>query len=145
MLRMSRSTNRGRTIVLCLGLALGGAGCVTASAARGTEVSDRLFFGQTIPGGDVVRAEDWASFLRDVITPRFPQGLTVWRAEGQWLEQTGTLAREPVVVVEVIHPRNVSIEDAVAFITMEYKRRFRQEAVLRVTTQATMRIYDDDG
>jgi hypothetical protein len=127
--------------------------CVTACAVPrpaphevgvtpASEVSDRLYFGQSIPGGDSVSAEAWTSFLRDVVTPRFPQGLTVWRAEGQWLEQSGVLAREPVVVVEIIHRGGLAVDSALENIVAEYKRRFRQEAVLRVTTPTRMRVYD---
>lgn len=55
--------------------------------AGGTMVADRLFLGRQIPGGGMVSDADWTAFLAEVVTPRFPEGLTVWRAEGQWLDE----------------------------------------------------------
>lgn len=132
-------------IVLCVGA------CTTprerardsTAPVPSAEVSERLYFGQSIPGGSTVSAEEWSTFLREVITVRFPQGLTVWRAEGQWLERTGVLAKEPVVVVEIIHRTGLEVDSALNFIVAEYKRRFRQEAVLRVTSPVRMRVYGE--
>jgi hypothetical protein len=121
-------------------------GCTTLRSAEpapaaGVQVSERLFFGQSIPGGGTVSEQDWTAFLRDVITPRFPQGLTVWKGEGQWLEAAGVLAREPVIVVEIVHAPGADLESALAAIGQEYKRRFQQEAVLRVTATVRQRLY----
>ena len=107
------------------------------------QVSDRLFFGRSVPGGGLVSDEEWTAFLRDVITPRFPQGLTVWNAEGQWLESGGVLAHEAVFVVEIIHPLDANLDGSLEQISQEYKRRFRQEAVLRVTSAVQQRIYEE--
>ena len=126
--------------------AVGTTSCSTLRAAdpapaASVQVSERLFFGQSIPGGGTVSEQDWTAFLRDVITPRFPQGLTVWKGEGQWLEAAGGLAREPVIVVEIVHAPGTDLESALEAISQEYKRRFRQEAVLRVTATVRQRLY----
>jgi hypothetical protein len=115
----------------------------SAPSAAAVQVSERLFFGRSIPGGGLVSDEDWSRFLRDVITPRFPQGWTVWEAEGQWLEAAGVLAREAVIVVEIIHSPGANLESSLEQISQEYKRRFRQEAVLRVTSAVQRRMYDE--
>lgn len=104
-------------------------------------VADRLFFGRAIPGGGLVSEEAWASFLAEVVTPRFSEGLTVWRAEGQWTDPRGQLVRESVQVVEVIHPAGPRADSSLAAIAREYKRRFHQGAVLRVTTPALGHLY----
>ena len=39
-------------------------------------VQDTLYFGTGKPNGVVTR-EEWARFLEAIVTPRFPQGLTV--------------------------------------------------------------------
>jgi hypothetical protein len=113
-----------------------------AAAARADTVADRLFFGRSIPGGGTVTDEEWAAFLRDVVTPRFPGGLSVWRAEGQWLDSRGTLEHEQATVVEVIHPASPAVDAALGEIADEYKRRFRQDAVLRITTPVRVRFYE---
>ena len=105
-------------------------------------VADRLFFGWAIPGGGAVSDTEWRAFLEEVVTPAFPGGLTVWRADGQWLDEQGRIVREPVMVVEVIHETGPAAEAAIVRVADEYRRRFHQEAVLRVTEDARMRLCD---
>lgn len=107
------------------------ANATTESAAQAS-VSDRLYLGRAIPGGGTVSDAEWAAFLRDVVTPCFPTGLTVWRAEGQWRDRAGTVVREESFVLELIHPADAASDTAVREIIAEYKRRFRQESVMRV-------------
>jgi hypothetical protein len=105
-------------------------------------VADRLFLGRQIPGGGTVSDREWAAFLAEVVTPRFPEGLTIWRAEGQWLDEQGVMVREPVMVLEVLHPSGAGGDAAMVEIVEEYRRRFRQEAVLRVTEEASVRVFE---
>jgi Protein of unknown function (DUF3574) len=114
----------------------------SAVAARADTVADRLFFGRSIPGGGTVSDDEWAAFLRDVVTPKFPDGLSVWRADGQWLDSRGALEHEQTMVVEVIHPASDQVDAALRLIADDYKRRFRQDAVMRITTPARMRFYE---
>ena len=104
-------------------------------------IADRLFFG-LIPGGAPSRRRSGTAFLAKEITPRFPEGLTVWRAEGQWTDSRGQLVRESVLVVEVLRPAGPRADHSLAAIAREYKRRFRQGAVLRVTTPALGLLYE---
>src|SRR5262245_42183711 len=94
-----------------------------SSAQVGALVADRLFFGRAIPGGGSVSEAAWVAFLAEEITPRFPEGLTVWRAEGQWTDPRGQLVREPVLVVEILHPPGPRADCSVAAVAGEYKRR----------------------
>jgi hypothetical protein len=107
-------------------------------------ISDRLFLGRDVPGGGMVSDADWAVFLEEFVTPRFPQGLTIWRADGQWLDEEGRTVQEPVLIVEVLHPPGPEHDRAMAEIADEYRRRFRQEAVLRVTTDAHSRLFEEE-
>jgi hypothetical protein len=118
-----------------------GAALSTEPAVR-TMVADRLIFGRSIPDGDLVSEEQWEAFLEEVVTPRFPEGLTVWRAEGQWSDPQGTLVEEPVIVIEIVHPASAWADSAMAAIAGEYRRRFRQDAVLRVTTDARVHLFE---
>ena len=135
-----------------LSLALALAGCAPAVArapapasaaavSREAWVADRLYFGRSIPGGGTVSEDDWAAFLRDVVTPRFPDGLTVWRARGQWREAGGAIQGEDVVIVEILHPPSAQADAALEEIAREYRSRFRQEAVLRVRAPADARFF----
>ncbi|MBI4203473.1 MAG: DUF3574 domain-containing protein [Betaproteobacteria bacterium] len=105
-------------------------------------VADRLFLGREIPGGGFVSDEEWAAFLSEVVTPHFPDGLTIWRAQGQWLDPRGNLVQEPVFVLEVFHRGGTDAEASVQAIAIEYKRRFRQDAVLRITAPIKLHFFE---
>jgi len=128
------------------------AACTTTSVQRQSDVepslshsrtviSDRLFFGRNIPGGGQVPDSAWASFVAEVITPRFPEGLTVWRAEGQWQDPHGALVDEPVMVLEVLHPSGTPPDSVFEGIAVEYCRRFHQDAVLRAAAESRTMLY----
>jgi hypothetical protein len=113
-----------------------------APVAQEAWVADRLYFGRRIPGGGTVGDDAWAAFLRDVVTPRFPAGLTVWRAQGQWRDAAGSVLAEDVVVVEILHSASPDADAAIEEIAGEYRRRFRQEAVMRVRAPADARFFE---
>jgi len=96
-------------------------------------ILDRLSFGRFIPGsGGQVSDEDWAAFLNEAVTPRFPGGFVTWRTEGQWRNPSGMISYESGWIVEFNHPDNEAADRTVSEIAAEYKRRFKQEAVFRV-------------
>jgi hypothetical protein len=105
-------------------------------------LADQLFCGLSIPGGGEVSEEQWRAFVRDEVTPRFPDGLTVWRAEGQWRGKDGTLVREPVVIIEIVHRPDLRTDEEIFAIARAYKERFRQEAVMRVTVPARVEFVE---
>jgi hypothetical protein len=98
-------------------------------------VEDTLYFGTQRPNG-VVTNEEWSRFLRDVVTPRFPRGLTVSDASGQWLSANGSLERESTHIVYLVHPDDNANDALLAGVISEYKSRFAQESVLRVKVKA---------
>lgn len=98
-------------------------------------VNELLYFGTARPGG-VVTPPEWTQFLAEAVTPRFPQGLTAWDAAGQWRGADGAITREATHVLSVVHPDDAAAGTAIAAIVADYKRRFRQESVLRVRTPA---------
>jgi len=56
-------------------------------------------------------------------------------SRGQWRGVAGRPKREPSFVLEVVHPAgSAETDSAILAIIAEYKRRFGQEAVLRVAT-----------
>ena len=125
------------SIVLAAALA---GGCATAPALRcaageTASVDDALYFGLARPRG-AVGPDEWAAFLRDVVTPRFPDGLSSWPVAGQWRTASGTIVREDSVIVSIVHADDATSEAAVRAIVDDYKRRFAQDAVLRVKRRA---------
>ena len=76
----------------------------------------------------------WQEFLGDEITPRFPDGLTVIDAAGQWRDGSGTIIRERSKLVIIL--ADADALERTMDIVRAYKRIFDQESVLR--TMATV-------
>jgi hypothetical protein len=53
----------------------GAASTAAPPVAASVQLLDRLYLGRAQPDGTEVSDQDWAKFLRDVVTPRFPHGL----------------------------------------------------------------------
>jgi Protein of unknown function (DUF3574) len=104
---------------------------LSCPASEERSVNEMLYFGTAKPDG-VVTPNDWEDFLRTSITPRFPNGFTVWQASGQWQNLDKTIIKETSFVVSIVHPDDDSSEKSVRTIVNEYKRRFEQESVLRM-------------
>ncbi|MCY3021343.1 MAG: DUF3574 domain-containing protein [Planctomycetota bacterium] len=103
---------------------------VSSSARPAQRVKTELYFGLAKPGGQIT-AEEWREFMGTVITPRFPAGLTVYDASGQWRGGSGQGVKEATKVLVAIHEGTAACERAIEEIRAEYKKRFQQESVLR--------------
>jgi hypothetical protein len=91
-----------------------------------------LYFGTNTPDG-VISDEEFAAFVNDVVTPRFPDGLTLLTGDGQFRNSAGEIIKERSKVLIVLYPltdtdANREIEE----IREAYKAQFEQESVLRV-------------
>ena len=95
---------------------------------------ERLYFGRSIGDTALVSDSAWQLFVRETVTPAFPEGATVWEAAGQWRAPDGTLVRERSFVVELLHLVTPDVEQRVQLVIDDYKRRFAQQSVLRVVT-----------
>ena len=91
-----------------------------------------LLFGTGRRGASLVSEREWSAFLDEEITPRFPEGLTVLSAYGQWRGQSGTISKERSIVLVIWYEPNQSREAAIEAIRLAYKERFAQESVMRV-------------
>jgi hypothetical protein len=131
---MAHSIGAFRNAVLGLFL-ISSAACTPAPLptctppAASTAVTE-LYFGRNIPGGGEVSDADWRGFLDDVVTPRFPEGFTVIDGEGQYRMSGGAITHERSKVLMVI-VKGGDADLRLAEVAAEYKRRFRQESVLR--------------
>jgi hypothetical protein len=102
--------------------------CPSGSQAM---VSETLYFGTQKPNG-TVSAGDWQAFLNESVTPRFPDGLSVWQAAGQWKSNAGPTVRESSYVLSIVHADTPAARAALGAVASEYKARFTQDAVMRV-------------
>jgi hypothetical protein len=94
-------------------------------------VYDRLFFGLGTSDG-AVSGTAWSRFLSEVVTPMFPDGLTVITAHGQWRAPgADAITVEPSRVVEIAHDDSLQMDDAIDHVISVYKHRHGQHAVMR--------------
>jgi hypothetical protein len=133
---LTRRVRYARLLVLAFSLT--GAACAgrMSGAPPGLRPAhvERLYFGRNIGDTAVVSDTAWTSFVRDVLTPAFPEGATVWDASGQWQSPTGVLVRERSFVVELVHLVTPDVEARVQRVMDAYKQRYAQESVLRLVT-----------
>ena len=96
-----------------------------------------LLFGTQRKNAPPVSEEEWSQFVAAEVTPRFPDGLTISDATGQWRGRgSGAIAREPSKRVEIVLPGAADDEDKLDAIVAAYKRRFRQESVVVILRPA---------
>lgn len=90
-----------------------------------------FYFGRDTGKGEVSEA-DWAAFLADEVTPRFPEGLSVIDVQGQYREPSGKITRErsKLLVIVLFDARTQS--DKLKHVADIYARRFDQKSVFRV-------------
>jgi hypothetical protein len=69
-------------------------------------------------------------FLRDEVTQRFPEGLTVWEAEGQWRTAAGTIDHEQSKVLLLVHTDTPAARQSVQAVIEAYRKKFEQQSVL---------------
>lgn len=100
-----------------------------------TLIKDELYFGLNKPNGTQISETEWQNFLNQAITPRFKKGLTVLDTQGQYLSNNGELVKEKSRVVILIYEMNPETNRAIDEIIDEYKRRFEQESVMRITNE----------
>jgi hypothetical protein len=97
-----------------------------------------LLFGRKIGNRVGVSEAAFARFVDTEITPRFPDGLTVFSAMGQWRDrERNTVVREPSKVVQIVLLSGAAEDQAkIDAIVAAYKARFNQQAVGVVTRGA---------
>jgi hypothetical protein len=91
-----------------------------------------LYFGTAKPVGAVTE-EEFAAFLEQEITPRFPEGLTVVSAIGQFQGTSGVIVQENSKLLILLYPAKLrkANSEKIEEIRNLYKQSFEQEAVLR--------------
>lgn len=117
------------------------AGEVTArlhgDAARPAQAQDwlrsELYFALAREEGDTapMDATAWAAFLDREVTPRFPDGLSVFDAYGQWLARDqDTPGRLRSKLLVILHPDTPEHRAKIDEIRLAWKRRTGHVSVL---------------
>jgi Protein of unknown function (DUF3574) len=93
-----------------------------------------VLFGRDIPGRAPLGEAEWGAFAAGTITANFPDGFTVFDAEGQWRNPaTGRIARQPTKVLLVAAPRGPDLAPRLSVVIEAYKARFHQQSVGVIT------------
>ena len=129
-----------------LGIALTPGGAVMPSSAEPTprsvpacaqRIYARLFFGLEGPRGSVADA-GWDTFVRDVVVPRFPSGLTVTQASGHWQAPGEPSQREASRVLEIVYDEAPHHDRRIEEIAATYKTTFQQQSVMVIRMPANV-------
>jgi hypothetical protein len=91
-----------------------------------------LYFGRDKPAGGEVTDAEWGAFVTEVVTSRFPDGLSIFDSSGQYREPTGRIVRERSKRLVVIVFDSPAHKAKVIEIVEAYKQRFGQYSVFRV-------------
>lgn len=102
--------------------------CQTVGGTGSLEAE--LLFGRNIEGKATVTEAQWSDFLAKEVTPRFPDGLTVLQASGQWRDsETSRIVHEPSFIVMILAPNAPDTLTHLSEIRTAYKTRFHQQSV----------------
>jgi hypothetical protein len=96
-------------------------------------VRTELYFGTAKPGGVVSEAE-FLDFVDRHVTPRFPDGLTLIKGDGQFRSDGNTIVKEQSFVLILLYPHDTRDEGLrrIERIRTLYKDEFDQQSVVRV-------------
>jgi hypothetical protein len=89
-----------------------------------------LMFGRDIGHGVSVSEAEWQHFVTRELVSRFPDGLTIIDAIGQWRDRdSGKIVHEPSKHVEIVLPGNKDDDTRLDAVVAAYKRTFHQHSV----------------
>jgi len=89
-----------------------------------------MMFGRKIGDRIAVTNSAWARFVDSEITPRFPDGLSVVDAAGQWMDtEKKRVVREPSKIVTIVLRDSEKGQAGIDAIAEAYKKRFKQQSV----------------
>ena len=123
------------------------AGCADFSEASSPAVPDfcllpaeqhmlvaELFFGRNTQGRQPVADAEWTEFAAQTIAPNFPDGFTVFDAQGQWRNpQTGQIVGGRTTILLVAAKRESDLSRRLSAVIDAYKAQFHQQSVGIIT------------
>jgi hypothetical protein len=94
----------------------------------------QLFFGLSIKGRGAVTRSEWTAFVRRNVAPRFPDGFTVYEAEGQWLDPAShAVVRENSKVMIIAAQDSAAVRAKIIEVSDLYRKTFQQQSVGIIT------------
>jgi hypothetical protein len=137
--RLDLFTRKRAVIVACSLIAAGApisAPAFACTAPLQPMQQIELMFGRNVRNRPALGDVAWKRFLAREITPRFPDGLTVLDAAGQWRDPaSGRLARERSRLVIIVTAIDPLVDERIAAIVTAYKQQFHQKSVGVVSSE----------
>jgi Protein of unknown function (DUF3574) len=100
-----------------------------------------MWFGRKIGDRIAVTEQKWSRFVDREITPRFPDGLSVVDARGQWRDsKRNRIVREPSKLVTIVLTGNGGDGQRLQAIIDAYKSQFREQSVGLVVRPACVKF-----
>lgn len=101
-----------------------------------------LFFGRSKSDGTEITEDEFADFLDEIITPEFPDGLTVLDGIGQFRDAKGKIIQEKAKVLVLLYSSKMRRQNnrKIELIRKAYKNRFQQQSVLRVDSVLPVKV-----
>lgn len=92
-----------------------------------------LYFGMSRTDGPNMTQAQWQNYVNKQVTPRFKNGLTVFKGRGQWLGADGKIAKEPSRALMLIYPKgDQTSQQKIEQLRKIYMQQFHQESVMRI-------------
>ena len=125
-----------RACLAILAALLAGAGPAAAQAITCAAPQSAMLDVELLLGRGGKSDAQWRRFLAREVTPRFPDGLTVYDTYGQWRDpKRNVVVREKSRVLRIIIPAD-GPADKIAEVAEAYKKQFSQKSVGVVTRPA---------
>ena len=123
-------TRTAIALLLALAPAASASAQIACRADQKASAVVEMMFGRKIGERIGVTDAAWARFVDREITPRFPEGLSVVDAAGQWQDPVRKrVVREPSKVVTIVLRDSEKGQSEIDAIAQAYKRQFRQQSV----------------
>jgi len=123
-------TRTAVALLLALAPAASASAQIACRADQKASAVVEMMFGRKIGERIGVTNAAWARFVDREITPRFPDGLSVVDAAGQWQDPVRKrVVREPSKIVTIVLRDSEKGQSEIDAIAQAYKRQFRQQSV----------------
>jgi hypothetical protein len=132
-----KELNRSAPWFLCMGCLAAFSAAASAQSPTCTLPQKPMLDVELLLGRGKASEARWRAFLAHEVTPRFPDGLTVYETTGQWRDPARKLVlRERSRVLRIIVTADTAANDKIAAVAQAYKMQFRQKSVGVVTRPA---------
>ncbi len=123
-------TRTAVALLLALAPAASASAQIACRADQKASAVVEMMFGRKIGERIGVTNAAWARFVDREITPRFPDGLSVVDAAGQWQDPVRKrVVREPSKIVTIVLRDSDKGQSEIEAIAQAYKKQFQQQSV----------------